>query len=76
MVAVPGRREAGAREGTGADAVVVLRDPRALDELPGFLAGRLKPHEQPERFHAWPSLPRGVTGKVLKAVIRQQLGPS
>ncbi|MFJ1654182.1 hypothetical protein ACIOC2_22950 [Streptomyces sp. NPDC088337] len=63
-------------EGTGADAIVVLRDPRALDGLPGFLAGRLKPHEHPERFHDWPSLPRGATGKVVKAVIRQQLGPS
>jgi hypothetical protein len=61
--------------GAGADAVVVLRDPRALDELPGLLAGRLKPHEQPERFRAWPSPSRGVTGKVLKAVIRRQLGP-
>jgi acyl-CoA synthetase (AMP-forming)/AMP-acid ligase II len=77
VVAVAPNRENGATDSrTGSDAVVVLRDRGALDELPGFLAGRLKPHEQPERFHAWPDLPRGVTGKVLKAVIRQRLGQS
>jgi acyl-CoA synthetase (AMP-forming)/AMP-acid ligase II len=81
VVAVPAADHAGAsavegataRRVTGAEAVVVLRDPRALAELPGFLAGRLKPHERPERFHAWESLPRGVTGKVLKTQVRQRL---
>ncbi|WP_407702184.1 class I adenylate-forming enzyme family protein [Streptomyces specialis] len=54
-------------------AVVVLREPGALPELRPFLTGRLRPGEVPAHVHAWPALPRGVTGKALKPRVRERL---
>ncbi|MCF4138036.1 acyl--CoA ligase [Streptomyces sp. Tue 6430] len=59
--------------GSGPAAVVVLEDPAAADELPAFLAERLEPHQLPVLVEARESLPRGITGKVLKRILRQEL---
>ena len=59
--------------GSGPAAVVVLEDPAAAGELPDFLAGLLDPHQLPVLVEARDALPRGITGKVLKRVLRQEL---
>ncbi|MGX1116747.1 acyl-coenzyme A synthetase/AMP-(fatty) acid ligase [Streptomyces ambofaciens] len=52
---------------------MVLEDPAAAGELPDFLAGLLDPHQLPVLIEARDALPRGITGKVLKRVLRQEL---
>ncbi|MFH9857951.1 class I adenylate-forming enzyme family protein [Streptomyces sp. NPDC017202] len=59
--------------GSGPAAVVVLEDPAAAGELPAFLAERLEPHQLPVLVEARESLPRGITGKVLKRILRREL---
>ncbi|MFJ9720040.1 class I adenylate-forming enzyme family protein [Streptomyces sp. NPDC101213] len=59
--------------GSGPAAVVVLEDPAAAGELPAFLAGLLEPHQLPVLVEVRESLPRGITGKVLKRILRQEL---
>ncbi|MFD4609037.1 class I adenylate-forming enzyme family protein [Streptomyces sp. NPDC058440] len=59
--------------GSGPAAVVVLEDPAAAGELPAFLAELLEPHQLPVLVEARESLPRGITGKVLKRTLRQEL---
>ncbi|MEU8891940.1 class I adenylate-forming enzyme family protein [Streptomyces sp. NPDC048442] len=52
-------------------AVVVLNGPQE-PELKSFLADRLAPHQRPTVCHFVDSLPRGVTGKVLKPLLRRR----
>jgi hypothetical protein len=46
--------------------IVLLSAPRRAAGLQSFLAERLKPGGVPDEVHAWGSLPREVTGKVLE----------
>lgn len=59
--------------GEAATAVVVLTDPAALKELPAFLAQRLRPSQVPAEILVRDRMPRGITGKVLKRVLREEL---
>ncbi|WP_329213053.1 acyl--CoA ligase [Streptomyces sp. NBC_01485] len=56
-----------------ATAVVVMTDPAALKELPGFLAERLPPSQVPAEILVRDRMPRGITGKPLKRVLREEL---
>ncbi|WP_155372911.1 class I adenylate-forming enzyme family protein [Catellatospora vulcania] len=54
-------------------AAVVLSDGEALPRVSSFLAERLRPEQVPSHVFVVDSLPRGVTGKVLKNELRKQL---
>ncbi|BBY22225.1 hypothetical protein MSTO_24300 [Mycobacterium stomatepiae] len=51
-------------------AFVVLSDAGQLDDVCRFAENRLQPPALPTQWHAVESLPRGVTGKVLKRLLR------
>ncbi|RNL61087.1 long-chain fatty acid--CoA ligase [Nocardioides marmoriginsengisoli] len=56
------------------EAVVVLRDGRALEagELRVFVLQRLRSSKTPERFLFWPELPRTETGKLVRRDVLRQ----
>jgi fatty-acyl-CoA synthase len=60
--------------GQAVAAAVALADPAALAELPEFLTGHLAPEQIPSRLYLVVSMPRSANGKVLKHVLRAQLG--
>ncbi|MGV0806576.1 long-chain-fatty-acid--CoA ligase [Mycolicibacterium setense] len=58
-------------------AVVVPRDPGAppsFDEITAWCQARLAPYKKPTQLHLLDALPRNASGKVLKPVLRQQMG--
>ncbi|WP_406284344.1 AMP-binding protein [Streptomyces sp. NBC_00209] len=69
--AVIGLPEAGGADHHAVTAVVVLNGPEEPD-LKSFLAERLAPHQVPTAWHFVDALPRGVTGKVLKPLLRRR----
>ncbi|WP_415949096.1 class I adenylate-forming enzyme family protein [Streptomyces sp. KLOTTS4A1] len=70
--AVIGLPESGGAGHQAVTAVVVLDGPEEPD-LKSFLAERLAPHQVPTVCHFVEELPRGVTGKVLKPLLRRRL---
>ncbi|HEX6967240.1 MAG TPA: class I adenylate-forming enzyme family protein [Micromonosporaceae bacterium] len=62
------------RGGQAIHAVVVLAASELGEpDLGGFAAARLRPHEVPAAVHVVSALPRGTSGKVLKAELRRRL---
>jgi len=53
-------------------AAVVTRPDRYAADLADFAAARLNRHERPQFIQRLPTLPRGITGKVLKHRLRRQ----
>ncbi|MFD0555616.1 acyl-CoA synthetase (AMP-forming)/AMP-acid ligase II [Stackebrandtia endophytica] len=53
-------------------AAVVTRPDRHTADLSDFVAARLNRHERPQFIQRLPTLPRGITGKVLKHRLRRQ----
>lgn len=60
--------------GERVESAVVLRDDSvSLDEVARHVARSLSPYKQPRRLHPRAALPRGQTGKPLRAAIRDAL---
>jgi long-chain acyl-CoA synthetase len=59
------------RAGQLAVAAVEADPAASAEDLAGFLAGELDPADRPAAVRIVPELPRGVTGKILKAQLRE-----
>ncbi|MFG2500668.1 class I adenylate-forming enzyme family protein [Streptomyces sp. NPDC048441] len=73
VVGIPASGRRGGRERQTMVAVVVSADGSVPEDLGAFLADTLPGRCVPQRFLAWPDLPRGTTGKVLKREVCARL---